>query len=327
MKAVVITQLGGPEVLAIREVPDPVLQDNQVLIDVHAAALNRADLLQRRGKYPPPKGESDIMGLECSGVIAACGRDVDPSRVGQRVMTLLAGGGYAERVAVDAQLVIPIPSSLDFTQAAAIPEAFLTAQEGLFTLGQLQPQQRVLIHAAAGGVGSAAIQLARTQGATIFATAGSPEKLELARSLGASHVINYKTESFAERIAAECGKAGVDVVLDFIGGSIWEQHAACMATGGRCVVIGVMGGAQASVNLGQLLFKRHQILGLVMRSRSVTDKIGMARRFTQQFLPMFDSGHLRPVVDQVFAFADVSLAHSRMEANQNQGKIILKVRD
>jgi putative PIG3 family NAD(P)H quinone oxidoreductase len=295
------------------------------MIDVQATALNRADLLQRRGKYPPPKGESEIMGLECSGVVSACGSDVDPSRIGRRVMALLAGGGYAERVAVDAQMLMPIPDNLDFVKAAAIPEAFLTAHEALFTLGQLAPRQAVLVHAAAGGVGSAAIQLARTQSATIFASAGSPEKLELARSLGADHLINYKSESFAEVIAAQTGRTGVDVVLDFIGGSLWEQHASCLATAGRCVVIGVMGGAQATVNFGQLLFKRHQILGLVMRSRPIADKIAMTRHFARQFLPLFEAGHLQPIVDSVFDFDTVSEAHRRMEGNLNLGKIVLKV--
>lgn len=327
MKAVVIAELGGPEVLKIEEVAEPELQSNQVLIDVRATALNRADLLQRRGKYPPPKGESEIMGLECAGVVVACGSHVDPSHVGRRVMALLAGGGYAERVAVDAQMLMPIPDHLDFAEAAAIPEAFLTAQEALFTLGRLTPHQRVLVHAAAGGVGSAAIQLARTQSATIFASAGSAEKLELARSLGADHLINYKSESFSTVIATETNRAGVDVILDFIGGTLWEQHAACLATAGRCVVIGVMGGAQASVNFGQLLFKRHQILGLVMRSRSIADKIAITRHFTRQFLPLFDSGHLRPIVDRVYEFADAPEAHRRMEANLNLGKIILKVRE
>jgi tumor protein p53-inducible protein 3 len=326
MKAVVISELGGPEVLKIEEVPEPQLLSHQVMIDVYATALNRADLLQRRGKYPPPKGESDIMGLECAGVVSACGSDVDPSHVGKRVMTLLAGGGYAERVAVDAQMLMPIPSNLDFTQAAAIPEAFLTAQEALFTLGQLAPLERVLIHAAGGGVGSAAIQLARTQSATIFATAGSAEKLALAQSLGAKHVINYKTESFPTVVAQETARAGVNVILDFIGGTLWEQHATCLAPGGRCVVIGVMGGAQASVNFGALLFKRLQILGLVMRSRDIADKISMTRRFTRQYLPLLESGHLQPIVDRIFEFEDVSAAHQRMEDNLNRGKIVLKVR-
>jgi putative PIG3 family NAD(P)H quinone oxidoreductase len=326
VKAVIVSELGGPEVLKIQDVPEPELLNHQVMIDVHATALNRADLLQRRGKYPPPKGESHIIGLECSGVVAACGRDVDPSLVGNRVMALLAGGGYAERVVVDAQMLMPIPASLDFVQAAAIPEAFLTAQEALFTLGQLAPRQRLLVHAAGGGVGSAAIQLARTQSAMIFASAGSPEKLELARSLGADRVINYKSESFSTIISDETKRAGVDVILDFIGGTLWEQHAACLATAGRCVVIGVMGGAQANVNFGQLLFKRHQILGLVMRSRPLADKISITRQFTLKFLPMFDSGHLRPVIDQVFELKDVSDAHRRMEANANLGKIVVKVK-
>lgn len=327
MKAVVISELGGPEVLRIADVPEPQLKDHQVLVDVHATALNRADLLQRRGKYPPPKGESEILGLECAGVVSACGCDVDQSRRGTRVMALLAGGGYAERVAVDAQMLMPIPDHVSFADAAAIPEAFLTAQEALFTLGQLAPAQRVLIHAAAGGVGSAAIQLARTQGATIFATASTPAKLDLARSLGATHAINYKTESFESIIAQATAGAGVDVVLDFIGGSLWDMHANCLAAGGRCVVIGVMGGAKATVNLGQLLFKRHQILGLVMRSRSIDDKIGITRSFVHDRLPLFETGHLRPVVDSVYALSDVSEAHRRMEANLNLGKIILKLRN
>ena len=327
MRAVVVSEFGGPEVLSVSDVPEPQLRDNEVLIDVHATALNRADLLQRRGKYPPPKGESDILGLECAGVVTDCGRDVDRRRVGTRAMALLAGGGYAERVAVDAQMLMPIPENLDFTRAAAIPEAFLTAQEALFNLGQLEPQQRVLIHAAAGGVGSAAIQLARTQAATIFATASSAEKLELARMLGAAHLVNYKTESFASVIAAATGHAGVDVILDCIGGPMWEPHAACLAPGGRCVVIGVMGGAEACVNFGQLLFKRHQILGLVMRSRDMGDKIAITRRFVRDRLPLFESGHLRPVVDRIFGLAEVSDAHRRMEANLNLGKIILKIRN
>ena len=327
MRAVVVSEFGGPEVLRVSDVPEPQLRDHEVLIDVHATALNRADLLQRRGKYPPPRGESEILGLECAGVVTDCGRDVDRSRLGTRVMALLAGGGYAERVAVDAQMLMPIPENLNFTQAAAIPEAFLTAQEALFTLGQLTPQQRVLIHAAGGGVGSAAIQLARTEAATIFATAGSVEKLELARMLGATHLVNYKTESFASVIADASGQAGVDVILDFIGGSMWEQHAACLAPGGRCVVVGVLGGAEACVNFGQLLFKRHQILGLVMRSRDVGDKIAMTRRFVRDRLPLFESGHLRPVVDRVFELAEVGDAHRRMEANANLGKIVLKIRD
>jgi putative PIG3 family NAD(P)H quinone oxidoreductase len=327
MKAVTIAEFGGPEVLTVTEVPDPTLSEGQVLVDVYATALNRADLLQRRGKYPPPPGESEILGLECAGVVSACGAGVNSVKVGDRVMALLAGGGYAERVAMDARMAIPIPDSLSFVEAAAIPEAFLTAREALFVLGDLKPQENVLIHAAAGGVGSAAVQLARANGSTVFGTAGSDVKLKFVESLGAKAAINYKTADFAAAIKDQTGGVGAHVVLDFIGASVWEQHAKCLANAGRCVVIGVMGGTQATVNFGQLLFKRLQILGLVMRTRPLIDKIAMTKRFIRDSLPLLGSGHLRPVVDQVYDLAHAGDAHQRMESNANIGKIIVKVRD
>jgi len=327
MKAIVVSEFGGPEKLCVADVPDPTPTGSQVLIDVHATALNRADLLQRRGKYPTPPGESDILGLECAGVVSACGLEASRFKVGDRVMALLAGGGYAERVAIDARMAILMPDSLSFEEGAAIPEAFLTAREALFTLGQLHPKESVLIHAAAGGVGSAAIQLARVHGATIFSTAGSETKLKLVESLGAQHAINYKTTDFSAVIREQTDGVGVNVILDFIGATYWERHATCLASGGRCVVIGVMGGTQATVNLGQLLFRRHQILGLVMRSRSILDKIAMTQAFIRESLPLFASGHLKPVIDQVYPLISASDAHRRMECNENTGKIILKVRD
>ena len=327
MRAVTITEFGGPETLRIADVPEPTLSEGQILIDVHAAALNRADLLQRRGSYPPPPGETDILGLECSGIVASCAATVTRVKPGERVMALLAGGGYAERVAIDARMAIPIPDSLTFIEAAAIPEAFLTAREALFTLGDLRPQQNVLIHAAAGGVGSAAVQLARVHGAVIFGTAGSEPKLKFVKSLGAKSAINYNTADFAAIIKEQTNGIGAHVVLDFVGASYWERHAKCLAIGGRCVVIGVMGGAQAAVNFGQLLFKRHQILGLVMRTRPLIDKVAMTQRFIRESLPLLSSGHLRPVVDQVYDLERASDAHQRMESNANIGKIILKVRD
>ena len=326
MKAVTITEFGGPENLTISDVADPVFSDQQVLVEVHATALNRADLLQRRGKYAPPPGESDILGLECAGRVIACGASVSHVKEGDRVMALLAGGGYAERVVVDARMAIPIPASLSYTDAAAVPEAYLTAREALFTLGALQPQENVLVHAAAGGVGSAAVQLARAYGANVFATASSEEKLRFAEGLGAKVAINYKTSDFADVILEKTQKTGVHVILDFIGASYWEKHSKCLASGGRCVVIGVMGGAQASVNFGQLLFKRHQILGLVMRTRPLIDKIAMTQRFIRESLPLLTMGKLKPVIDQIYEFEDVANAHRRMESNANFGKIILKVR-
>jgi len=327
MKAVTIPQFGPPENMVISEVSDPSFSDKQVLVEVHATALNRADLLQRRGKYPPPPGESEILGLECAGRIIACGSSVSHVKVGDRVMALLSGGGYAEKVVIDARMAIPLPDSLSYVQGAAVPEAFLTAREGLFTLGELEPQQNVLVHAAAGGVGSAAVQLARATGANVFATAGTPEKLKFVESLGAKLAINYKTTDFADVILAETQKSGVHVILDFIGASYWEKHAKCMASGGRCVVIGVMGGAQASVNFGALLFKRLQILGLVMRTRPLIDKIAMTQRFIRESLPLLASGHLKPIIDEVYTMGRVAEAHQRMEDNANIGKIILKIRD
>jgi putative PIG3 family NAD(P)H quinone oxidoreductase len=325
MKAIVVTEPGGPEKLELREVPDPALGEQQVLLDVRATALNRADLLQRRGFYPPPKGETDILGLECSGMVAAVGPGVAGVRPGERVMALLPGGGYAERVVIPARMAIPIPASMTFEQAAAVPEAFLTAREGLFTLGRLEPGEHVLIHASAGGVGSAAVQLAHHHGARVLATAGSNVKLACVRELGADVTINYKTQDFVEVVKRETKSSGVDVVLDFIGGPYWEKHAACMAIGGRCVVIGVLGGTSATVSFVTLLAKRHQILGLVMRSRPVSEKIEITQRFIRESLPLFADGRLKPVIDTVLPLAEARRAHELMESNANVGKIVLSV--
>jgi tumor protein p53-inducible protein 3 len=325
MKAIVVKTPCSSEELVPSDVPDPVAGADEVAIDIHAAALNRADLLQRRGKYPPPKGESDILGLECAGVVSSVGKNVTAHRPGDRVMALLAAGGYAERVVVHQSMAIPIPSRLSFVQAAAIPEAFLTAREALFTLGRLQPENRVLVHAAAGGVGSAAVQLAKAMGAFVFATASGP-KVEHAKNLGAGCVIDYRSQDFAAVILDQTKKQGVDVIVDFIGASYFEQHTRCLGTGGRLVVVGVMGGPTATINLGTLLFKRHQILGLVMRARPLPDKIAITAAFVRESLPLFDSGVLSPVVDSVFEFSEAGRAHERMERNENVGKIVLRIR-
>jgi tumor protein p53-inducible protein 3 len=327
MKAIVITEPGGTDKLALEEVPDPVAREGEILVDVRATALNRADLLQRRGLYPPPKGASEILGLECSGVVAAHGPGGAGPAIGTRVMALLPGGGYAERVSVPAELAIPIPDNLSFEEAAAIPEAFLTAGEALFTLGKLQPGCWVLVHAAAGGVGSAAVQLAHQHGAKVIATAGSPEKLEHVKALGADVVVSYRTEDFAEAVEKATAGHGADIVLDFIGGAYWDRHQRCLAEGGRNVVIGVLGGMTAEVNLAVLLRRRLQILGLVMRSRSVSDKVAITRRFVREDLPRFANGTLRPVVDSVLPLASAREAHERMEKNANVGKIVLRVSD
>jgi putative PIG3 family NAD(P)H quinone oxidoreductase len=325
MKAIVIREPGGPEVLALEEVPEPELREGQVLLEVKATALNRADLLQRRGVYPPPKGETEILGLECSGLVAALGPGAAGPAVGSRVMALLPGGGYAERVAVPERMALPIPEGMSFEHAAAIPEAFLTGQEALFSLGRLAARETVLIHAAAGGVGSAAVQLAHEHGARVIATAGSDEKLDLVRQLGADVIVNYKERDFSEAVRDATGGRGADVVLDFVGGSYWEAHTRCLAVAGRVVVIGVLGGVTAEVNLAQLLMKRWQILGLVMRSRSVADKVAISQTFAREWLPRFSPGRLAPVVDSVFPLSEAAAAHERMEKNANRGKIVLSV--
>ncbi|HYQ41474.1 MAG TPA: NAD(P)H-quinone oxidoreductase [Polyangiaceae bacterium] len=327
MKAVLVSEPGGPEKLRLVDVPDPVPGSGEVAIEIHATALNRADLLQRRGAYPPPAGTTEILGLECAGVVCELGPGTSDSvRIGDRVMVLLGGGGYAERVVVPEALTMKIPESLDFERAAAIPEAFLTAREALFTEGKLLRSESVLIHAAAGGVGSAAVQLAHAFGARVFATAGGTTKSEWVRALGADVVIDYKTQDFAAVIKGESQGRGVDVILDFIGASYAEQHAACLAFRGRHVLVGVMGGAQASVNFGRMLQKRQSLIGMVMRSRSTQEKIELTRAFVRTTLPLFADGRLRPLVDSVFSLTDVARAHQRMEANENLGKIVLAVR-
>lgn len=325
MKAIVVSEPGGPDKLQLAEVADPVAGEGEVLLEVKATALNRADLLQRRGMYPPPKGASEILGLECSGVVTGIGPGASGVKPGDRVMALLPGGGYAERVVVPARMAVPVPESLTFEQAAAIPEAFFTAREALFSLGQVEPGSFVLIHAAAGGVGSAAVQLAHQHGAHVLATAGSDDKLARVKELGADTLINYKSQNFVAVAKEVTNGHGVDAVLDFIGGSYWDKHAACMAVGARCVVIGVLGGPTASVNLAQLLMRRYQILGLVMRSRPLADKIAITEAFIRDSLPLFADGRLAPIIDSVHPLSEARQAHERMEQNLNFGKIVLKV--
>ncbi|HVJ17935.1 MAG TPA: NAD(P)H-quinone oxidoreductase [Polyangiaceae bacterium] len=325
MRAVTFDQPGAPSVLTLRDVPDPHLGVGEVLIDVHAAALNRADLLQRRGLYPPPAGASEILGLECAGVVAALGPGTSAAARGDAVMALLPGGGYAEKVVVHERLTLPVPEGLGWAEAAAIPEAFLTAQEALVSLGRLAPGDTALIHAAAGGVGSAAVQLARVLGARVVATAGSDEKVDFVGKLGAT-AINYQREDFEARLLELTAQHGADVIIDFIGASYAEKHARCLAVGGRHVVVGLLGGTKATVDFGRLLSRRQALLGLVMRTRPLADKIAIVEAFRRHFLGLFRDGRLRPLVDSVVPLAEVARAHERMEANQNLGKIVLEIR-
>ena len=326
MRAIRVSEPGGPEKLVLAEEPDPVPNAGELLVEVHATALNRADLLQRRGLYPPPPGASPILGLECAGIVRDAGPGAPRERIGERVMALLAGGGYAELCAIPERLAMPVPASLSFEEAAAIPEAFLTAAEALFQRGALAPGELALVHAAGGGVGSAAVELALASGARVVATTGSEEKRVRLLELGAQTTVDYKTEDFVEVVREVSAGRGADVILDFVGAQYAERHAECLAEGGRQVVLGLLGGSSATVDYGKLLRKRQSLLGLVMRSRPVSEKAELTQRFVRRWLPLFDDGRLRPIVDSVFPLERATLAHERMEANLNFGKIVLKVR-
>lgn len=325
MQAVIVRQPGGPEQLALGRVAAPVLAPGCIEIDVHATALNRADLLQRRGAYPPPPGASEILGLECAGVVRAVNGDVGAWRPGDRAMALLAGGGYAERVVVPHVHALPIPAGMTFRQAAAIPEAFLTASEALFSCGDLNTGEWVLVHAAAGGVGSAAVQLARLIGANVVACAGTAEKLGYLERLGANVVVNYREADFEAAVAGATEGRGVDVVLDFVGGPYAERHQRCLAEAGRWVVLGMLGGSEAKLDLGRILRRRSRLAGLVMRTRSSADKAAIVQRFALRFGGQLGTDALAPQIDSVFPLADVRAAHERMERNENIGKIVLEV--
>lgn len=326
MIAVVARKPGGPEVLEPVSVPDPTPNSHQILIEVHATALNRADLLQRRGHYPPPEGESEVLGLECAGVVRRVGNDVHDFVPGDRVMAILGGGGYAEQVAVHERLALKIPSNLSFEAAAALPEAFLTAYQALLVAGALGPGDRVLIHAGASGVGSAALQLAREIGAFVYATARSEQKLALLRELGAERPINATTEDFAEVIRVETREQGVDVIVDLVGAAYADKNHAALAVGGRWVVVGLLGGKRANLDFGLLLARRQTLAGIVLRARSLPEKSALVRAVARELLPWFEEGRLRPVVDKVFPLSQVQRAHEHLEANLNLGKVVLKIR-
>jgi putative PIG3 family NAD(P)H quinone oxidoreductase len=324
MKAIVVTTPGGPEGLELRDVPDPVPGEREVVIDVRASALNRADLLQRRGRYPAPSGASGVLGLECAGIVSQVGPGVASVRKGDRVMALLPCGGYAERVAVHEQLTLPIPGTLSFEQAAAVPEAFLTASEALFGLGAMKPREWVLIHAAGSGVGSAAVQLACAAGGRVLATT-SGAKRERVAALGAERVVARETEDFSAVALEVTGGRGVDVILDLVGASYGAKHQACLAVLGRHVVIGLLGGTKVELDLARVLSQRHALLGLVMRTRPLADKVAVVERFRREWLGRLAAGELRPIVDCTFPLAEASRAHAHMEANANFGKIVLAV--
>ena len=326
MRAAVITEPGGPEVLKIMEVDDPIPGPEDVLIDVKATALNRADMLQRQGGYPAPPGSpSDIPGLEFAGIVLEAGDRVMGMAEGDRVFGLLGGGGYASRTVTHHRMAIPIPDGWDFVQAAATPEVFFTAYDALFNRGNLQMGERVLVHAAGSGVGTAAIQLAHHAGAFVFGTAGSAKKLAGAAELGLDVGINYHDQDFAAVVKEHTAGAGVDVLIDFIGGPYWDQNIASMAILGRLVEVGLMGGGRVEVDLGQLMAKRLQVTGTGLRSRSIEEKLAVTAQFKRHVLPHLASGSMKPVVDRTFPLEEAAEAHRYMETNANFGKIVLTI--
>lgn len=325
MKAILITQPGPPDVLKVQDVPEPIPSAHELQVRVHATALNRADLLQRRGNYPAPAGvRRDIPGLEFAGEVEQVGENVADFKSGDRVMGLLPGEGYAEKIVTHERMALPVPDNLSFEQAASIPEVFLTAFDALSQL-EVKMGERLLVHAIGSGVGIAALQLAKTAGATVFGTAGSETKLEKAKELGLDVGIHYKTQNFADVIAAETNGAGVHTILDVVGANYWESNMSCLAPKGRMIVVGLLGGAKTEANLAAILSKRITIIGTALRPRAIEEKMTLTQTFQRQVLPLFASGKIAPVIDCVFSLADAAKAHVYMEANKNFGKIVLKV--
>lgn len=324
MKAIVVNEQSSEKPLSLADVPEPLCDAGSVIVKVHAAGVNRADLMQRAGKYPPPEGASSILGLEVAGVIEAIGSDVSEWREGDKVCALLSGGGYAEKVSVPATHLMPLPDGGSLVQAAAIPEAFITAYTNLFVEGELRKGEVVLIHGGASGVGTAAIQLARRMGARVVCTVGTPEKAARCKALGADVTIVYRTEDFVSRLR-EWHSGGADVILDSIGKDYLGRNLEALARCGRLVQIATMSGAKAEVDLALLMRKRARIIGSVLRSRSHAEKAELIKGFREKFFKDLDAGVVRPVIDSVFALHDADKAHSLMQSSAHIGKIVLEV--
>jgi NADPH:quinone reductase len=323
MICIEISQPGGPEVLKPAERPDPVPGPGEVLIRVAAAGVNRPDVLQRRGAYPPPPGASDIPGLEVAGTVAAVGAGVDGWRTGDAVCALVSGGGYATMCVAPAPQCLRVPATLDLVAAAAIPETFFTVWTNVFDRGRLQAGETALFHGGTSGIGTTAIQLAAVRGATVFATAGSDEKVRACEALGARHAINYRTQDFVNVIREMTGGAGVDLILDIMGGSYLNRNLAALAVDGRLVQIGLMGGESASVDLRRVLGRRLTITGSTLRPRPVAEKGEIAAALAREVWPLLEAGTIKPIVFKTFPLAEAAAAHSLMESSEHVGKIVL----
>lgn len=325
MKAIIVDVDQADRPLVWQDVPDPTYGADEVLVHVTATALNRADLMQRAGAYPPPPGAPAYLGLEMAGTISAAGANVSDWQIGDRVCALLPGGGYAEQVSVPQQMLMPMPPDWSFEQAAAVPEVFLTAFVNLFMEANFQPGERVLIHGGASGVGTAAIQLIREAGGVVFATAGTDEKVARCRELGAELAVNYKTADFAEAIETHAGQRSVDIILDMVGANYFERNLKLLNLQGRLVFIATLSGTKTQLNIGALMQRRLRLIGSVLRSRTLDEKIAIKDAFMTQFWSSLKTGSIQPIIDSVYPIAEANAAQQYMAENRNTGKIILKV--
>ncbi len=325
MRAVVLNGHGGPEVLTLTDVSAPHVGAEEVLVQVRATSLNRADLLQRMGFYPDPfPGEHEIPGMEFSGRVTAIGGRVRSWKVGDEVMGIVSGGAYAEQLVVHERQAMRIPKGVTLADAAAIPEVFITAWDALVVQGGLTSGRWALVHAGASGVGTAAVQICKALGAHVVATC-SAGKVAAVKALGADVVVDYSSQDFVEAVKQATGGRGVDVVLCVIGGDYLDRNVACLAQKGHIVQVGVMGGGTTPFNLGALMPKRAKLSGTVLRARPLEEKIAISQRFATEVVPLFESGHLKPVIDCRFALSDIAQAHAHMGANANTGKIVIDI--
>jgi putative PIG3 family NAD(P)H quinone oxidoreductase len=322
LRAILITQPGNADVLKLGAAPEPQPNDAEVLVRVYAAGVNRADVLQRKGSYNPPPGAPSLLGLELAGELLT---PVEQWRRGDRVMAVVTGGAYAEFAVVPIGMLLRVPDRFSYEEAAAIPEAFLTAYLNLFTLGKLEAGGSVLIHAGGSGVGTAAVQLARAAGARVFATAGTDAKLARCRELGAELTVNYKREPFVKRVLDATDGAGVNLVLDFIGAPYWNDNLKVLVRGGILTTIGLLGGGRGDLDMSAILGKSLTVTGTTLRSLPLPQKIELNRAFAQFAMPLFEAGELSPVLDTIFTLGEAADAHRMMEANRNTGKIVLRV--
>ncbi|XP_023892651.1 uncharacterized protein LOC112004652 [Quercus suber] len=323
MKAIVITSPGGPEVLKIQEVDEPQVKDDEVLIKVEATALNRADTFQRKGVYPPPKGASEYLGLECSGTIEAVGKAVSKWKIGDQVCALLSGGGYAEKVAVPAGQVLPVPPGVSLKDAASLPEVACTVWSTTFMMSRLSAGETFLVHGGSSGIGTFAIQMAKYHGARVFVTAGSDEKLAVCKDLGADVCINYKTEDFVKRLKEETGGKGVDVILDHIGASYLKQNLEGLNFDGRLFIIGTMGGSVTEIDLRALLSRRLTVQSAGLRYRSTENKAVIVSEVEKNVWPAIVAGRVKPVIYKYFPLSEAAEAHQLLESSVHIGKILL----